>query len=318
MRGSVIAAAVFLLVMVVILSVLAAASSRGREAERAMERLAQRPSWITRESLSRKRLTEEGGLYRVLIGRFNLIQRLEQNMWQAGIYMRVSEMLLVIVLLFGTGEVIGAAFLGQSSLALAVGAGLALLPLLYVRFRRARRLKQFAEQLPYALDLVKSLLEAGHSLLRGFQVVVKEFRDPIATEFSAVLEQASLGLPLALALEEMLKRVPQDDLRLLVVAVKVQARAGSSLAQVIGRLSEIMRNRQRLQAQIRALTAQSRMSGIIVGVLPIVVLGAFSLIQPGYASALFYDPTGIKMLRAAVILDLMAIITIRYMLKVEY
>ena len=152
---------------------------------------------------------------------------------------------------------------------------MASLPIIYIRVRRQRRLKAFAKQLPYALDLIKSSLEAGHTLLRGLQVVVSEFADPIGTEFRSAIEQSRLGLPLPRALEEMLKRVPQDDLRLLVVAVRVQSEVGSSLAIILGRLSEIVRTRQRLQQQIKALTAQSKMSGILVGFLPIVMLRRF-------------------------------------------
>src|SRR5260370_7144938 len=89
----------------------------------------------------------------------------------------------------------------------------------------------------------------------------------------------------------MLKRVPEDDLRLLVVAVRVQTEVGSSLAQIVGRLSEIVRIRQRLRMQIRALTAQSRLGGMVVGILPIVVLSIFSLIQPRYTDRFFHHPT---------------------------
>ena len=116
----------------------------------------------------------------------------------------------------------------------------------------------------------------------------------------------------------MLKRVPEDDLRLLVVAVRVQTEVGSSLAQIVGRLSEIVRIRQRLRLQIRALTAQSRFGGLVVGCLPIVVLCIFSLIQPGYTDKLFYDPTGQKILKFAVGSDLLALIVIRRLLRVDY
>jgi tight adherence protein B len=179
-------------------------------------------------------------------------------------------------------------------------------------------MKAFIQQLPFALDLIKSSLEAGHSLNRGLQVVVQEFSDPLGSEFRTVLEQTRIGLPLPRALEDMLKRVPEDDLRLMVVAVKVQTDVGSSLASIVGRLSEIVRTRQRLRLQIRALTAQSRMGGMIVGSLPIVVLAAFSLVQPGYAKVLFTDPTGLKILKTAIVLDGLAFFTIRRLLKLKY
>ncbi|MGD0073104.1 MAG: type II secretion system F family protein [Candidatus Binataceae bacterium] len=253
-----------------------------------------------------------------LLSRFNLLQRLEQYMWQAGLYMRVSEVLLIMLLLFGAGLAAGAAWLGDPISALGCGGALSILPLLYIRFRGNRRLKIFAQQLPEVLDLLKSSLEAGHSLLRGLQVVVDEFPDPASGEIRMVLEQARLGVPLPRALEDMLKRVPEESLRFLVVAVKIQADVGSSLANIIGRLSETLRNRQRVQLQIQALTAQSRMSGMVVAVLPVIVLGAFSMIQPGYAHPLFYDPFGVKLLKVAIGLDVMAFLTIRRILRMDY
>jgi tight adherence protein B len=248
----------------------------------------------------------------------NLLQKLEENLWQAGIYARVADVLLVILMMFTAGMFAGQAFWGDPTISIAIAVGMSSLPILYIRIRKQRRLKAFARQLPYALDLIKSSLEAGHSLLRGLQVVVAEYADPLGTEFRSAIEQNRLGLPLPRALEEMLKRVPQDDLRLLVVAVRVQSEVGSSLAVIIGRLSEIVRTRQRLQQQIKALTAQSKMSGIVVGFLPIVMLAAFSIIQPSYTHTLFYDPSGIKILKIAGVLDIMAFLSIRKLLKVKY
>jgi tight adherence protein B len=250
--------------------------------------------------------------------RIHLLNRLEQSMWQAGLYMRVSEMLLIIVLMFGLGFTVAKFFLHDTIIALVISGALGAAPLIYIRFRRLRRMREFTIQLPSALDLIKSSLEAGHSLVRGLQVLVQEFADPLGGEFRTVLEQRRLGMPLTRALEEMLKRMPEEDLRLLVVAIKVQSEVGSSLAQIIGRLSEIVRTRQRLQQQIRTMTAQSRMSGMVVGLLPAIVLSIFSLVQPGYARVLFYDPSGVMALKLAIGLDLMAFLTIRRILKVDF
>jgi tight adherence protein B len=239
-------------------------------------------------------------------------------MWQAGLYMRVSEMVLIICMLFAAGALLGELFWKGTVFAIATGAGLGILPILYIRFRRTRRIRAFIAQLPFALDLMKSSLEAGHSLNRGLQVVVQEFADPLGGEFRTVLEQTRIGLPLPRALEDMLKRVPEEDLRLLVVAVKVQSEVGSSLALIVGRLAEIVRTRQRLRLQINALTAQSRLGGLIVALLPIVVLGMFSLINRDYANALFFDPTGVKILKIAAVLDLFAFITIRRLLRMDF
>jgi tight adherence protein B len=277
-----------------------------------------RPDEDVDVDITRRTRVRESGQLLSILWKLNILRKLEENMWQAGIYMRVSEMMLIVLLMFFAGLFLGQALWHDLLFAVGFGFAFGLLPIIYIRFRRTRRMRAFITQLPFALDLMKSSLEAGHSLNRGLQVVVQEFSDPLGSEFRTVLEQTRIGLPLPRALEDMLKRVPEDDLRLLVVAVKVQTDVGSSLAGIVGRLAEIVRTRQRLRLQIRALTAQSRMGGMIVGSLPIVVLAAFSLVQPGYAAVLFTDPTGQKILKTAIILDGLAFITIRRLLKLKY
>ncbi|MGC2306197.1 type II secretion system F family protein [Candidatus Binatus sp.] len=303
----------------VFMGVLIFTSSRGTEVEQSREvaRRLTRPPDEIEINVMRKQRPQEGALLGALY-KINLLRKLEEAMWQAGMYMRVGDILLIIVLAFGAGLFGGNLFFHDIWFALVAGLVTGILPLFYIQFMKKRRLKAFANQLPFALDLIKSSLEAGHSLQRALQVLVSEFADPLGSEFRTVLEQHRIGLPLPRALEDMLKRVPEDDLRLLVVAVRVQTEVGSSLAQIVGRLSEIVRIRQRLRLQIRALTAQSRMGGMVVGCLPIVVLILFSLIQPGYTDQLFHDPTGQKILKFAIGSDLLALITIRRLLRVNY
>jgi tight adherence protein B len=311
------ATGVFALVFIGALIIMTTRGGESDQKQNLIRRMA-RPDEDVDVDITRKTRVRESGQLLAILWKLNLLHKLEENMWQAGIYMRVSEMLLIIVLMFFAGLFLGQALWHDMIFAAGFGVAFGLLPIIYIRFRRIRRMKAFVQQLPFALDLMKSSLEAGHSLNRGLQVVVQEFGDPLGSEFRTVLEQTRIGLPLPRALEDMLKRVPEDDLRLLVVAVKVQTDVGSSLAGIIGRLAEIVRTRQRLRLQIRALTAQSRMGGMIVGSLPIVVLAAFSLVQPGYAAVLFNDPTGQKILKTAIVLDALAFITIRRLLKLKY
>jgi tight adherence protein B len=310
------ASGIFALVFV---GVLIFSSSRGTEVEQQREvaRRLTRPADDIEIDVMRRRRPDQAPLLGMLYD-LNLLRKLEESMWQAGLYMRVADVLLIIVLLFGAGVFGGNLFFHEMWFAMGAGLLLGTMPLLVISFLKKRRLKAFANQLPFALDLIKSSLEAGHSLQRAMQVLVSEFADPLGTEFRTVLEQNRIGLPLPRALEDMLKRVPEDDLRLLVVAVRVQTEVGSSLAQIVGRLSEIVRTRQRLRMQIRALTAQSRLGGMVVGCLPIVVLCIFSLIQPGYTDQLFKDPTGQKILKFAIGADILALLTIRRLLRVNY
>ena len=312
----IIASGIFAVVFILIVAVISSRKTEGDQGREIARRLT-RPSDDADLVITRKRRPEEGKLLEVIY-RINLLRTLEEMMWQAGMYMRVADIMLVMVLLFGAGAFAGEAFMQDGWVAMLAGALASTIPVFYINFRRKRRLKAFLLQLPFALDLVRSSLEAGHSLQRALQVVVQEFQEPLGGEFRTVLEQTRIGLPLTRALEDMLKRVPEDDLRLLVVAVKVQNEVGSSLAGIVARLSEIVRVRQRLRLQIKALTAQSRLGGWVVGILPAAVLVMFSIIQPGYTHDLFYDPMGQKILKAAVGLDLMAILTIRRLLRVNF
>ena len=316
MTSFVLATSVFALTFVILMFAL---SKRGGEVEQKqnlIRRMAAPESEADVSITKRARHADVGVLS--FLYQIDLLRSLEQSMWQAGLYMRVSEMLLIIFLMFGGGLFFGQAMWHDLLLAMLPAVALGLAPIFFIRWRRGRRLRAFVQQLPSALDLVKSSLEAGHSFNRGLQVIVQEFADPLGSEFRTVLEQTRIGLPLPRALDDLLKRVPEEDLRLLVVAIKVQNQVGSSLAVIIGRLSEIVRTRQRLRLQIKALTAQSRMGGYIVGALPAIVLGIFSLVQPSYAATLFTDPTGIKILKFAIILDLLAFATIRKLLQVKY
>ncbi len=311
------ATAVFAFVFIVLLIGLTYFSQSAEQNRQVLRRMTRPMGDVEDVDITRKRKPEEHSVFSALID-FNLMRSLEEMMWQAGLYMRVSEMVLIICLLFAAGFLLGELFWKGTLFALGTGAGFSVLPIMYIRFRRTRRIKAFVGQLPFALDLMKSSLEAGHSLNRGLQVVVQEFADPLGGEFRTVLEQTRIGLPLPRALEDMLKRVPEEDLRLLVVAVKVQSEVGSSLALIVGRLAEIVRTRQRLRLQINALTAQSRLGGLIVAILPVIVLAMFSLINHDYANALFFDPTGVKILKIAAVLDLFAFISIRRLLRMDF
>jgi tight adherence protein B len=268
-------------------------------------------------SILRDSKPEEGEMVFALFPT-RLVQALQRAIWQAGMTMRVSELMLIVATSVCIGLGIGTYLFGGHLIPVGFGAGAGAIPLAYLRFKRQRRLKAFNQQLPHVLDLIKASLEAGHSRQRALQVVVSEFGDPISTELRIVTEQSRIGLPLQRALENMTERIPDEDLGLLTIAVTVQSEVGSSLAQIVGRLSEIVRVRQRLQLQIRTMTSQSRLSGIIVSLLPVIVLVMFSLIRPGYFTDIVRDPTGMMILKAALVLDVMAVCSIRHLLKVRY
>jgi len=195
--------------------------------------------------------------------------------------------------------------------------GSAALPTLYLFNKRKRRLATFSQQLPYILDLMHSAISAGHTLLRGVQMAAENSPEPMASELRLVVDQIRFGSNLSDALEKMLRRVPEESLGFLVAAVRVQAEVGSGISEILDRVTDTIRDRQRLQQEVQSLTAQARMSGIIVAALPFALLGLFALIRPEYVRPLFDDPRGKKMLETAIALDVVALGILRRMVRVD-
>jgi tight adherence protein B len=246
-----------------------------------------------------------------------VMRPLDDAIAQAGLEISPPLLLLIMSILFGTAFlIVGRRFHLAIGLGCSVMIGIA--PLFYLRFRGVRRLRTFGQQLPYVLDLMKSGLESGHTLLRSLQMTTRNLPEPIAGELRRVVDQVQVGMTLQQALDNMYRRVPGEDLGFLVAAIRIQATIGSSLAQILEHVSQSVRNRQRLDQQIRTLTAQSRASAIIVTLLPAVVLGAFTLVRPDYAQTLFYDPLGIKLLQTAIVLDVLALIAMQRIARIEY
>ncbi len=315
-----------LLPVIVFLAVLALARAlmHRREHVNYQQRVLNRISAPSVENLmeidiKRPARARQSGLAGSLISKVRLMRQLEENLWQAGLYMKASEVLALMAVLAVAGAAAAAVWTGGAlGPSIIFGAGLALLPPAYVFWRKRKRLMLFDQQLPEILDVLKSSLDAGHTLQRALQVAVEEFSDPASSELRIVLEQNRLGVPLAQALEYMLDRVPDENLRFLVVAVRIQAEVGSSLASVITELARTIRERQRLEMRVRVLTAQPRISGMIGGLMPILLLFALNFIHREAVTMLFHDPAGIKLIEMAAALEALAFVSIYRMMRVDY
>jgi len=283
--------------------------ARNRELERRLANapagLPMQPAWTT----------PRDGMAGVLAGLSALPwvgSHLSESMRQAS-----APMLIAIPALLVVVSVVSTAWM-DLPVALLIGVAAAAMPLLYLRRRRRQWLKLLGEQLPYLIDLLKSALESGHTMLRALQMAGQNLPEPLAGELRVIIEQIQFGMPLPLALEALYRRAPIEEMGFLVAAVRVQADVGSSLAAVLLHVSEGMRDRQRAEHQLRALTAQSRASAIIVTMLPFIVLAGFSLINPAYSRPLFHNEYGIKMLETAVVLDTIAYFVMRRMARVKF
>lgn len=191
------------------------------------------------------------------------------------------------------------------------------LPLIWLLLRRRRRFKHFAKQLPDSLELIGRALRSGHSLASGLHLVVEEMPPPIATEFAMAYEEQNLGIPIEQALKDMLKRVPNMDLKFFVTAVIIQRQSGGDLAEILDKLSYIIRERFKIMGQVQALTGEGRISGVVLMALPIALFLAVYHLNPDYVMLLFRDPLGRKMIGVAVVLQLVGAVAIKKIVNIK-
>ena len=177
-----------------------------------------------------------------------------------------------------------------------------ILPGKWLGRRKGSRLNAFNKQLPDTITLIANALRAGSSFLQAIELVVRESRPPISTEFGRVIREVNLGLPFETALENMVRRVRSDDLELMATAISIQHTVGGNLAEILDSIAFTIRERIRIKGEIRTLTAQQRISGYVVGVLPIALAGFLFLAAPRFMDPMFANPPAIMGLPAGVII----------------
>ena len=190
-------------------------------------------------------------------------------------------------------------------------------PYAFLMFKRARRLRRFAAVLPDAMDLVARALRAGHSLTAALDMVGQEIDDPVGGEFRRIFEEQNLGLPLREALLNLGERIPLPDVRFMVAAMLIQRETGGNLVEVLDKATNLLRERARLEGQIRVHTAQGRLTGWILCLLPFIAFFAISLVNPDYTDTLLHDPLGQILLVVGACLMLFGILVIRKIIDIK-
>jgi tight adherence protein B len=191
------------------------------------------------------------------------------------------------------------------------------IPLMWLLYKRKARLKKFAGQLPDAMELVARALRAGHSLASGLHVVAEEMPLPIAKEFSRVYEEQNLGVSLEDALKNMSDRVPNLDLRFFVTAVNIQRQTGGDLAEILDKIGYVIRERYKILGHVKALTAEGRLSGVVLIAMPFGLFGLMLYMKPDYVSLLWTDPMGIQMAVFALVMQILGAVCIKKIVDIK-
>jgi tight adherence protein B len=252
-----------------------------------------------------------------LVRRGNLEETFLDRLEAAGLNMRVAEFVLVSL---------GSAFIPPllvliltQNLLLAVLTVLlgTVGPFLYLAVMASRRQAKFDEQLPSVLQLLSGALQAGHSLQQAVDTVVHEAADPVAGEFQRVLTEARLGRPLEEAFEAMAKRTKSLDFEWTVMAIRLQRQVGGNLAEVLSTVSQTIRDRYTLKRQIRALSAEGRLSSLILSILPVLLFAALLLINPVFLRPLYTTTVGIMMMAGAAVLMILGVFWLKKITEIK-
>ncbi len=233
---------------------------------------------------------------------------LAREIARADLKLKVSEYLLIWAgVTVGVPIAMALASVGMPGLrnpiVLLVGALIGfMLPRFWLARRKSSRVGAFNKQLPDTITLIANALRAGSSFLQAIELVVRESRPPISTEFGRVIREVNLGLAFDVALENMVRRVRSDDLELMATAISIQHTVGGNLAEILDSIAFTIRERVRIQGEIRTLTAQQRLSGYVVGFLPIGLAGFLFVAAPQFMAPMFDDRVSLAGLPAGIII----------------
>ncbi|MGA3128748.1 MAG: type II secretion system F family protein [Candidatus Korobacteraceae bacterium] len=229
-----------------------------------------------------------------LLRRIKLTAHLNTLLKQANSTWTVGQLLFSALAIWAVVGMLSAVYLRSKPMGLVIGLVAANAPYIFLVIKRKARLNRFESVLPDAIDLMARALRAGHAVTAAIEMVAREIPNPVGIEFRRVFEEQNFGLPLREALLNLATRVPVPDLQFLVTAMLVQKETGGNLAEVLDKTAAVIRERSRLLGQLRIYTAQGRMTGWILGLLPFIVFAMMNFLNRGYARIMLDDPTGRK------------------------
>lgn len=268
-------------------------------------------------SISKRRLLSQQPLLQQLLERLPPAGALDRLLLQAGSGQTVAQVLGWSVLALLAGLAAGALLGLALPLQLGLGALGAALPCWRLLRARQRRLARIEQQLPEALDLMGRSMRAGHAFPTALKMVGDELRAPLGSEMRIVFDEVNFGVAMGDALGNLASRVPSTDLRYFVVAVLIQRETGGNLAELLGRISAIIRDRLTLLGEIRTLSAEGRMSAWILSLMPFAVALMMQLSSPDFLRLLYTDPGGRKMLTMALVMMGLGILVIRKVTRIR-
>ncbi|MCK4621474.1 MAG: type II secretion system F family protein [Desulfuromonadales bacterium] len=267
-------------------------------------------------SLYRKKVFSKAGPLEAFFLSLPRLASLDRLLLRASLPITASSFILFSIVLGVVGALLGS-LLHSTAAGLLLGGGLLGVPVLWLRSAEQKALAKFHDQLPEALDLLARALRSGHALSSGLEMIAEEMPNPLGGEFTAVVDEISLGLTLKEALENLCARVASPDLRYFTIAILVQKETGGNIAEILDNISRLIRERVKFKRHVATLTAEGKMSGVILVMLPIAMFFIIYILNYNYISMLWIDKDGQKLLAGAIVLMILGVIMIRRIIRIE-
>jgi tight adherence protein B len=266
--------------------------------------------------LKRGAQSDSPTMLRLLMG-VPRVHALNQLLLQAGVSWSIKRLFCYMAVCAACGFMVAVVVHLGLVIGLVLAAACAFLPIIGVRRKRNKRITAMEQQLPEAAVLVARAMLAGHSFPSALGMVGDEMPHPLGGEFKIAFDEINFGVSMNDALQNMVERVPLDDLRYFVIAVLIQREAGGNLAEILGNISAIIRERLKLLGKVRVLSAEGRLSAWILCLLPFVLAGVISLINPDLMRILWTDPTGMQLAGVALTFMFFGIVWSRKIVRIR-
>ena len=258
---------------------------------------------------------------KAFLDRRNLTEQISLALDRADMRLSVAEFVALRIFGAAMGLLLGLLIFGAGTLGMILMLVFGVIgykvPVLILHFAQGKRLRKLNEQLSDALQMLSSSLKAGFGLMQGMDIVARELAHPMATELRRTIQDINIGSTMEEALLNLSHRCGSQDVDIVVTAMIIQQTTGGNLSEILDNVNHTMRERVRIRGEIKTLTTQQSMSGIIIGGMPVVVGGFITLTNPTYITPLFHDPIGIAMLSGAIVAESVGIFMIKKILAIE-
>jgi tight adherence protein B len=252
-----------------------------------------------------------------LLRRSARVSAIQDALLQAGMKFRAGNFLLLCVLCGALAGLVVILWTGNPAIAWAALIIGIFLPYSFVSYRRQKRFEKFEELFPEAIDTLARAVRAGHAFTTALEMISNEVAEPLSSEFRKLYEEQKFGMPVRDALMNLTERVPLVDVKFFVTAVMLQRETGGNLAEILDNLSYVIRERFKIQRQVKVHTAQGRLTMLLLMAMPPAVVCILLVFSPEFVHPLFYDPIGHALLVGSIVLQTIGYFVIRKIIKIQ-